>query len=185
MVRLNFFIILLVSIPMFLYFRLKKYKSRENFSVYREAIVILFFIYVLAVSYLTLKPFHFNFPLLGGRAFTFDFNLFYELRNMAAGHHQKKVLYSVGNIVMFVPFGVLVPLLYKPAQNFFKILGLGFVCSLTIELTQAIFTTGRTATVDDLFFNTIGAVIGYLLFLGLKGLSKYNRIIEKIIDLDQ
>lgn len=185
MIRLNFFIILLVSIPMFFYFRVKRYKSREIFSVYKEAIVILFFIYVLAVGYLTLKPFHFNLPLLGGRAFKFDFNLFSELRNMAAGHHQKKLLYSVGNIMMFVPFGVLAPLLYKPARNFFGIIGLGFVCSLTIELTQAIFTTGRTATVDDLFFNTIGAVIGYLLFLGLKVLSKYIRIIKKIIDLDQ
>lgn len=74
--------------------------------------------------------------------------------------------------MMFVPFGIFAPLLFKPARNFFGILGLGFAFSLTIELTQAIFTTTRSGTVDDLFFNTFGAVIGFILFLVLKVLSK-------------
>ncbi|MFA9559236.1 hypothetical protein ACERII_18150 [Evansella sp. AB-rgal1] len=64
MIRLNLLNMLLVLIPIFLYIRRKNYvKNKENFDIHREIIVILFFIYVLAVSYLTLKPFHMNIPI--------------------------------------------------------------------------------------------------------------------------
>lgn len=180
MITLNFTTILLVLIPTFIYFRVKNYiKDKENFNILKEITVILFFIYVLVVGYITLKPFNFVIPFLGGTAFRFDMNLFYNLRNMAGGH--QKLLYSAGNILMLVPFGIFAPLLFKRARSLLGILGLGFAFSLTIELTQSMFTFARFGTVDDLFFNTLGAVIGFILFLGLKLFSRHVNFLHKIL----
>ncbi len=72
----------------------------------------------------------------------------------------------VENILLFIPFGFLLPLLWK---NFGKlrmtlIAGAGF--SLFIEIVQ-IFTI-RVTDIDDLLMNTAGTVIGYFIFIGIK-----------------
>jgi glycopeptide antibiotics resistance protein len=111
-----------------------------------------------------MSPFIFNIPLINPRPFQFNTNLFKELRRLPL-HYRR--YYSVGNILLLFPFGLLIPMIYKQTRHFITILILGFLCSLSIELTQAIFTPSRTATVDDLFFNTLGAILGYLSFSAL------------------
>jgi glycopeptide antibiotics resistance protein len=65
---------------------------------------------------------------------------------------------------MTVPFGILIPLLNPKIRSFMKILLSGLLFSLIIELVQ--YFTGRGLfEFDDLFNNTVGAIIGYLLFL--------------------
>ena len=66
------------------------------------------------------------------------------------------------NIIMCVPLGFLLPLIWKDYRKIYKttIVGLGF--SLLIELSQLITT--RATDIDDLIANTIGTVIGYLIW---------------------
>lgn len=68
------------------------------------------------------------------------------------------------NIVMFVPFGILVPLLWRWAAPARRLGWLAFSTSLSIELTQLIFLitldVPRTVDVNDLIANTGGALIG-------------------------
>lgn len=66
------------------------------------------------------------------------------------------------NIIMCVPLGFLLPLIWKDYRKIYKttIAGLGF--SLLIELSQLITT--RATDIDDLIANTIGTVIGYLIW---------------------
>ncbi len=66
------------------------------------------------------------------------------------------------NIVMFMPFGFLLSLIWKEYRNIKKIVVTGAVFSLLIELTQ-IFNF-RATDVDDLLTNTCGTCIGYLLW---------------------
>ena len=68
----------------------------------------------------------------------------------------------VGNIVMFMPVGFFVPLLWKN-EGIKKVLLCGFLTSLFIELCQ--LPLDRGTDVDDLWLNTLGAVLGFLLFL--------------------
>jgi len=110
-----------------------------------------------------MRPFHFQLPNTL-RTFYFDIQLFYQLRHMVDGYLAYQLLYSVGNVVMFIPFGLLMPILYKKMNHWLYIVFIGFSCSLVIELVQAAFTLTRRGTVDDLFFNTVGALLGYLLF---------------------
>ncbi|NLZ81678.1 MAG: VanZ family protein [Clostridiales bacterium] len=69
----------------------------------------------------------------------------------------------VGNVVGFMPFGFFVPILAKKTNRFLTILLLSFVLSLLIENTQLIFKVG-SFDVDDLFLNSIGGILGYLVY---------------------
>lgn len=66
------------------------------------------------------------------------------------------------NVVMFLPFGFLVPLLWKKATRpgVLALSGMGF--SLLIELSQLLSIRGTD--VDDLIMNTLGACLGYLVY---------------------
>jgi glycopeptide antibiotics resistance protein len=69
----------------------------------------------------------------------------------------------VGNIIWFVPFGVLLPLITKIKISFFRMGLYGLMLSLTIEVSQFIFGTG-ISEIDDLILNTLGAIVGYTVY---------------------
>lgn len=70
------------------------------------------------------------------------------------------------NILLFVPFGFLLPLLWERYRPFWKTISCGFLFSLTIELIQLF--NGRISDIDDLLMNTLGAFSGWLLWLLLR-----------------
>ena len=65
------------------------------------------------------------------------------------------------NIALFVPLGILLPILWKPFRDPKKALGFGFGASLLIELAQ-IFTL-RTTDINDLIANTLGTLLGWVI----------------------
>lgn len=60
-----------------------------------------------------------------------------------------------GNVLAFIPFGVMVPIVSRKNRRFFRVLGLTFLLSLFIECIQLIFKVG-SFDVDDLILNTVG-----------------------------
>ena len=71
------------------------------------------------------------------------------------------------NILLFVPLGVALPFICSHT-TFIKTVLIGFSMSLLIEFVQ--FFLGRECEIDDLICNTIGAAIGYLLYLSIRKL---------------
>lgn len=69
----------------------------------------------------------------------------------------------LGNILMFGPLGLLLPLLWKCFRKFSKTVLFGFVISFTIEFSQLFLARGTD--IDDLILNTIGTMLGYLTFV--------------------
>ena len=69
----------------------------------------------------------------------------------------------VGNFVMLLPLGIFLPLLYKRISGFFGVFLVSLLVSATIELLQLV-TSFRSADVDDIFLNTIGACTGFLIY---------------------
>ncbi len=63
------------------------------------------------------------------------------------------------NIILFMPLGFLLPLACKKL-NFRKTLLISLFFSLTIEITQYLAHLG-CCDIDDIFNNTLGAVLGY------------------------
>ena len=66
----------------------------------------------------------------------------------------------VGNLSMFIPTGVLLPILYKRLDRFWKVLLAGAGLSFVIEMLQLLLP-GSVTDLDDLILNTAGAAIGY------------------------
>ena len=75
----------------------------------------------------------------------------------------------LGNIVMFMPLGFFVPLLWKISNRFVILLGFSF--SLLIETSQLFLN--RQTDVDDLMLNTVGVILGLLLYKLLNRKNKY------------
>lgn len=72
----------------------------------------------------------------------------------------RKQIYE--NIIMFVPYAILLYGLAKPFQKLWVALLIGMVSSLMIEVTQWITHTGYFE-LDDILTNTIGMLLGYVL----------------------
>ena len=67
----------------------------------------------------------------------------------------------IENIIMFILFGVFLPLLFKKFRNIFLCVLTGFICSCSIEVIQHITQTGYLQ-VDDVMTNTAGTLIGWM-----------------------
>ena len=72
-----------------------------------------------------------------------------------------------GNIVGFVPLGILLPALFFVFRSFWRIALTSFCISLLFETTQLLTGLG-SFDVDDIILNTTGGILGYIVYLGLK-----------------
>lgn len=105
------------------------------------------------VSTLSFRILHSNFIPLKS-IFTFLFN-------------SKNIRISVknllGNIIAFVPFGFLVPVLTDRMSKFKSIIVSSFILSLMFEIIQLLTALGEF-DVDDILLNVLGAIFGYLFY---------------------
>lgn len=68
-----------------------------------------------------------------------------------------------GNIVAFMPLGFLLPLVFKRTDRLTVITRITLLISITAEICQFIFNVGGL-DIDDVLLNTIGGVLGYLIY---------------------
>ena len=83
----------------------------------------------------------------------------------------------IGNTAMFIPLGIVWPSVYKGLDTHKKVISAGVGVSLCIEILQLPFYD-RVSDIDDLLLNSLGFIIGYLLYLLAKLLSKKVRRIK-------
>ncbi|MEG0452848.1 MAG: VanZ family protein [Coprobacillus sp.] len=82
---------------------------------------------------------------------------------MGNGQYLRIVSNVLGNIAIFVPLGYLFPILFSKIINKFKMTIIVFGFSLCFESMQYVLYLG-TFDIDDLLLNTIGGLIGYLIY---------------------
>ena len=69
---------------------------------------------------------------------------------------------TILNIILFVPLGFFLPLLYKKYGHIGSVALVSFLLSLSIEIVQMF---GRGATdINDLITNTVGACLGFFIY---------------------
>lgn len=88
---------------------------------------------------------------------------------------REAVLNFVGNTLMFVPVGVVYPIVYKNLNNHKKVLAAGVGFSLVIEILQLPFYS-RVSDIDDIILNSLGYVLGYLIYLGIKKIRNRKKV---------
>ncbi|WP_197035433.1 VanZ family protein [Paenibacillus sp. UNC451MF] len=69
-----------------------------------------------------------------------------------------------GNVAAFVPFGFLIPVLFRSYTKWYKLMNLLFWALLLVESIQFIFKVG-SFDVDDIILNVIGGLVGYTAYV--------------------
>lgn len=68
-----------------------------------------------------------------------------------------------GNLLLGVPFGVLLPMLIPKARGLVRVTVVTALVMVLIETVQGTIVQGRAFDIDDVILNTTGALVGYLL----------------------
>ena len=129
----------------------------------RERLHILMYINLLVILYFTFSPLVLDFDEI----FNCRINLLPFVYLTDYENKTNMILNIFGNILMFVPTGIILPILYKRLDNFFKVAGTGFLMSLAIEIMQLPFAA-RTSDVDDLIMNTLGVATGFVIYITVR-----------------
>lgn len=80
---------------------------------------------------------------------------------------------TILNIILFIPLGFLLPIIWKTFRPLKKVIAVGLGLSVLIELLQLF--NFRLTDIDDLITNTVGTLIGFLMAkLAPKCKSEYN-----------
>ena len=116
--------------------------------------------------------------------YQYNLRLFHELKRYLSYRNligtDLFLINVVGNVAAFMPFGFLVPVMYREQRgrrtyngHFFRsfvfVTLLGFLLSLAVETVQLVTKVG-CFDVDDLFLNTVGVMIGYFFYFVSKRL---------------
>ncbi len=129
---------------------------------------ILFIIYILLLIYFLFLSEEYGRKDFAQRDYQYNLVLFQEIRRFWV--YRERVGYLAaflnlaGNVIGFLPFGFILPVIGKRMKNGFLVTVCGFCLSLFVESMQLIFKVG-SFDVDDLLLNTLGTVLGYLAFL--------------------
>ncbi|WP_423410488.1 VanZ family protein [Heyndrickxia sp. MSNUG] len=159
----------------------RRYRNQLNVQWIREIIIFLFNLSLVMVISVTLFPFPIGFQYQNGD-FLQSMNIVplisvIENINQIGTAYDGDVLFMVyliirnvgGNILLLMPLGFLAPILWKRLRSFKAVSLLGLSASVTIELLQLFQRFGggwgRITDIDDVIFNVLGTVIGYLVYV--------------------
>lgn len=79
---------------------------------------------------------------------------------------------TIGNFLMFFPFGILYPLSQKELQ-WKNIILKGIIFVLIIEILQPIL--GRAFDINDIILNSLGIIVSTTIFMIIKNIVKNNK----------
>ena len=136
--------------------------SNEKLVFYKEFSNLLFIVYILLLYELLTRA-EMN-TVRGYNLVPFTEIFRYKIGSEAF------LMNVVGNIVIFIPFGYLISTYIKP-KRILPILIVSVVSSATVEFVQ--LCIGRSFDVDDIILNSLGAIIGFLIYVALNAIKKY------------
>lgn len=130
-------------------------------KIYEISVKLITFPYIFAVLWVTLID----------RVTTHNRSIMLPFWEIWKIIHGDKVMvhYIVGNIIMLMPLGFLLPV-WSGNINWKKVVVIGLAASMTIEVTQLITSRGLFEF-DDIMHNTLEALAGYYI----------EKLVEKIL----
>ncbi|WP_431030445.1 VanZ family protein [Lysinibacillus sp. LZ02] len=139
------------------------YIRRKNFSVWREIVLYVFVLYTVAILSQTIIP---NYrAALGYRTMNlvpFQTISSYGHQLFSGTYMNRIAFYNLtGNILLFIPFGMLLPLLWRPFRKIGWQITAAIVIPLFIEGTQ--YFIGRSTDIDDVILNAVSIYLGFVM----------------------
>ena len=135
--------------------------NHTKLELYKEMINLVFIAYVIML-----------FSLVTATDFSSFSNNFVPFKEIFRYSFNSKLFYRnvIGNVAIFVPFGYYVNY-YCTSKNITYSLLITLIVSTTIETIQ--LALGRSFDIDDIILNVSGAIIGFLLYIGLCAIKKH------------
>ena len=139
---------------------------------------LVFIVYICILIYFVFFSDHYG-RATGFTEFRYNLTLFAEinryLNNTEYFTWENLLTNLAGNILIFAPMGILIPIMRKKRTGVFTVTFSSFLLSLFIETVQLVSRVG-VFDVDDLFMNTIGGILGYIVFrIGMAFLRRKYR----------
>lgn len=154
-------------------------RGKKHTTVLRELAVALFCLYIVGLASQTVIPkwdagfdsstntwyFHFNTTSEVAKVNLVPFrtvSMFIQSNEHVSDWESVSLVNVVGNMLIFTPIGLFVPMLWRKLNAWWKVFLVGFGMTCLIESIQ--FFIGRSTDIDDVILNTVGVMIGYGLF---------------------
>lgn len=170
MLKISYFSVFLIISAVWILIRLIVAVQNKNIHFKRELQLILVYVCIIVVTRFTFFPF----SRIEGeiQPLVFDIAEIFPCRinlipfiNLLDYPEIKDLLLNlIGNTTMFIPLGIVWPVVYKKLNTHKKVLFAGVGFSLCIEILQLPFYD-RVTDIDDLILNSLGFTIGYLIYL--------------------
>ena len=154
---------------MWLLLRLCVWTKSGRIDWKREAVLLLMYVNLAVILRFSFFPL----SLLNGKvqpllldpkkAFPFKVNLVPFVMLLDYDIRRELLANVIGNFCMFIPSGIVLPVVFRKLDSFWKVAGAGVLLSLCIEIIQLPFFQ-RTSDIDDLILNTAGVIAGYGIF---------------------
>lgn len=159
--------------------------TTKKIDLKREIMVSMLFAFLCFLSYRAFEPFRFVLEKPNKPNLIPIVNSLKMLRTANETEYLPLIrlvqLLLLGNLLIFMPIGLLVSILFKDLRSGWKMLLVGGVISLTIEILQLILAV-RVFDIDDILLNALGTWLGYLLFLGVNALPPFRRLFDSIAE---
>jgi glycopeptide antibiotics resistance protein len=149
------------------------YRKWKIKGIDRLIINTLMYVYIAMVIYVTLMPVIVSLPFVFSHPYVPMNLLPFDDYFSGRGDTVRQILL---NVIMMIPFGFLLPVVKE--KKLISCIIWTFFFSLGIELLQPLISGVRSADITDLITNTVGGVVGYLLYLLFKPLV--NRILNTL-----
>lgn len=156
---LGILVVALIAMLLLIYNLIAKIRKRKKVTIPigRLLLYAVFIIYIVVVVGATMLRY-------SGMSISWEnreiFPLFYSYKEAWKDFSAREWRNIILNIMMFIPFGFLLPLVSKKFQVFWKTYLAGFLFTFLIEMTQLLLHLG-ICELDDFMNNTVGAMIGY------------------------
>lgn len=176
MIQITYKAALLAISIIWLIVRIFILSKSKSINLKREAQLILVYICLIVVARFTFFPFEkLNGkiqPLILDAANIIPFRInmipFVNITDYEKLFEAK--LNIIGNTAMFIPIGIIWPIVYSELNTPAKAIGAGILFSLCIELLQLPFYD-RVTDIDDLILNSLGFIIGYGIYCAVKAIK--------------
>ena len=125
---------------------------------------VCFIAYLLLLGYAVF----YSFGRVENADYRYNLTLFQEIGRyyylgMRTGDWHLFLLNVVGNVCVFIPFGMFLPKLFSKCKNPLLTLLFSFELSLCVEIVQLVTKIG-SFDVDDLLLNTLGGICGFAIY---------------------
>ncbi len=173
---------ILAALPFYVGFRFIFLKKKRKITSFKKELILgVFVLYLVGLASQTIVPnwnagivtdtgepffnIYFTNELSHVNIIPFHtlYEYFFQTNTNVDEWNSVSLLNLTANVMLFLPLGFFVALIWKKYHSIKKVIILGLSVTCLIEFIQ--YFIGRSSDIDDVLLNTFGTVIGYVVLL--------------------